>query len=124
MRQEAGRWRVLEPHGATAPPDLLATFLLTLVETTAAESIDDASGSGEGFGVTGERATRVELYRLGHEDPVTITLGARNPTETAVYAVVAGRPGVFLVGRVLQYYADGILEAVQRRAPAAAGEGS
>jgi hypothetical protein len=116
--QEAGRWRVLEPHGAAAPPDLMATFVLTLVETMAAEVVEGDTGNGTQFGMTGERATRIALYRLGHEDPVVILLGARNPTETAVYATVAGRPEVFLVGRVLQYYADGILDAVQRgRAP-------
>jgi len=114
--QEAGRWRVLEPAGASAPPDLVATFVLTLVEMTAVEVVSGETGGGEEFGVAGEGATRVELYQIGHEDPVTIILGARNPTETAVYATVEGRSGVFLVGRVLQYYADGILEAAQRRA--------
>jgi hypothetical protein len=91
----------------------MATFVLTLVETMAAEVVEGDAGNGTQFGMTGERATRIALYRVGHEDPVVILLGARNPTETAVYATVAGRPEVFLVGRVLQYYADGILDAVQ-----------
>ncbi len=112
--QEAGRWRVIEPSGASAPPDLVATFVLTLVETMAAEVVNEERSDGKEFGVTGDSATRIDLYRLGHDDPVTMMLGARNPTETAVYAAVAGRSGVFLVGRVLQYYADGILDAVQR----------
>jgi hypothetical protein len=115
--QEAGRWRVLEPRGASAPPDLMATFVLTLVETMAAEVVGGETGDGAEFGMTGERATRIALYRLGHEDPVTILLGARNPTETAVYATVAGRSEVFLVGRVLQYYADGILDSVRGATP-------
>ena len=115
--QDAGRWRVLEPAGASAPPDLVATFVVTLVETMGTEvASGETAGAGE-FGLTGEAATRVQLYQVGHEEPVTIILGARNPTETAVYAKVEGRPGVFMVGRVLQYYADGILEAAQRRAP-------
>jgi hypothetical protein len=122
--QEAGRWRILEPRGASAPPDLMATFVLTLVETMAAEVVEGNTGSGVEFGMTGERATRIALYRLGHEDPVTILLGARNPTETAVYATVEGRSEVFLVGRVLQYYADGILDAAQRNAAPAPSEKS
>ena len=112
--QEAGRWRVLEPPGASAPPDLVATFVLSLVETIATEIGSGEKVAAAQFGLTGEGATRIQLYEVGHEDAVTIVLGARNPTETAVYAQVEGRPGVFLVGRVLQYYADGILEAAQR----------
>jgi hypothetical protein len=113
--QEAGRWRVLEPPGASAPPDLVATFAVTLVEMTATEVVTGETEGQAQFGLEGEGATRVDLYRVGHEEPLTVILGARNPPETAVYAKVEGRPGVFLVGRVLQYYADGILEAAMPR---------
>jgi hypothetical protein len=113
-RQESGRWRVVEPSDALAPADLISTFVITLVETHAAELIGERGKDGTAFGL-GEDAIRVELYERGHDRPVTVLLGARNPTETAIYATVEGSSRVLLVGRVLQYYVGRIFEEVHRR---------
>jgi hypothetical protein len=112
FRPHAGRWQIVEPQ-ARAPADLLWSFVATLVEARAAEVIADGRTDENAYGL-GLDALRVELYERGHERPVRVIFGNRNPTETAVYARVEGRPETLLVGRVLQYYAERILEEAAR----------
>lgn len=45
--------------------------------------------------------------------PVTILIGARNPTRTAVYARRSDRNTIFLVGMNLSYYIDLIFDAAK-----------
>ena len=120
FRSQGGRWRIVEP-AAQAPADLLWSFVSTLVEARAAEVISEGPADAGSYGL-GSDALRVELYERGHERPVRVVFGNRNPTETAVYARVDGRPETLLVGRVLQYYAERILEEAARgeQAPAPA----
>ena len=69
---------------------------------------------GSAFGLDSE-ALRVRLYERGNNVPVTLILGKRNPTGTAVYAQVEGSPKVLLVGRILEYYVDRLFEEVGKR---------
>ncbi len=108
----AGRWQIVEP-AAQAPADLLWSFVATLVEARAAEVIAEGPADESIYGL-GPDALRVDLYERGHERPVRVIFGNRNPTETAVYARVEGRPETLLIGRVLQYYAERILEEAAR----------
>jgi hypothetical protein len=108
FRSEAGRWKVVEP-GGHAPADLLKSFVVTLIETQPAQVVAEDGQLEADYGL-GAQALRVDLYEHGHEEPIRVFLGNRNPTETAVYARVEGRPEILLVGRVLQYYAERIFE--------------
>jgi hypothetical protein len=45
--------------------------------------------------------------------PVTVEIGARNPTRTAVYARRSDQPSIFLVGMNLSYYIDLIFDAAK-----------
>jgi hypothetical protein len=108
FRSEGGRWKVVYPE-AHAPGDLLKSFVVTLIETQPAEVVADDRRLEADYGV-GAEALRIDLYERGHERPIRVFLGNRNPTETAVYARVEGRPEILLVGRVLQYYAERIFE--------------
>jgi hypothetical protein len=114
LGQEAGRWRVLDPPDVQVPADLLSSFVVTLAEAKVIEHVDEEVGEPDRFGLE-RAATRVDLYERGHDTPVSVILGAENPTQTAIYARVVGRSQVLLVGRVLQYYADRIFEEVGRR---------
>jgi hypothetical protein len=114
-RQERGRWRVVEPRGARVPADLISSFVMTLVEMRAAEVVAEREGGRGRFGL-GPEALRIELYQRGHQVPVVVRLGHRNPTETAVYARVEGAPRVLLVGRVLEYYATRVFEEARQTA--------
>ena len=112
--QEDGRWRVVDPGGQRVPADLISSFVMALLETRAAEVIATEATEGGEFGL-GTDALQVELYQRGRDAPVTVILGNRNPTETALYARVEGSPRVLLVGRILEYYVDRVFEEVGRR---------
>ncbi len=112
--QEAGHWRMLAPAGVRVPADLISSFVVTQVEARAIERVGGDAAGPERFGLD-PAATRVDLYERGHDTPVSVILGAENPTQTAIYAQVVGMPEVFLVGRVLQYYVDRIFEEVGRQ---------
>lgn len=113
-RQEGIRWRVIEPEGVWLPADLISSFVVSLVETKAVEVIAGQERTDAAFGF-GRGATRVQLYRRGHEAPVTVVLGGRNPTQTAVYARVEGAAQILLVGRILLYYADRMFDELRRQ---------
>jgi hypothetical protein len=114
-RRDAGSWRVVEPAGAVVPPDLVAAFVNTL---TAAEEIQRLGGADAGAYGLGERALRVELVDE-RGAAVVVTLGASNPTGTALYAQRADAPDVVLIGRDVRFYEDLIFQAIPGpRAPA------
>jgi hypothetical protein len=112
--EQDGRWRVVDPPGRRVPADLISSLVMTLVETRAAEVIAREGADYGPFGL-GADALRVELYQRGHDAPVTVILGNRNPADTALYARVEGSPRVLLVGRILEYYIDRIFEEVEQR---------
>ena len=115
-RRGAGGWTVVEPPGAAIPPDLIGAFAnaLTGAEEIARLEKEDTPGLGLDAG-----ATRVELDAETGA-PVVVTIGATNPTGTAVYARRQGAAGVVLIGRNVRYYEDLIFQALSaERAPAA-----
>lgn len=114
-RQERGRWRVMEPAGAWLPADLVSSFVITLVETKAVEVIETQGEVTRTFGF--ERGTRVQLYERGHDVPVTVVLGGRTPTQTAMYARADDTSRVLVVGRVLQDYVDRMFDELHRQRP-------
>jgi hypothetical protein len=108
-RMEGGRWRVVEPAGARAPSDLLGLLVQHVVEASAVEVVAQGGGAAEEFGLDG-RAGRIELYPRGQRTPVTVALGARNPSGTALYVRVEGSPRILLVGSIIEYYAQRVFE--------------
>jgi hypothetical protein len=48
-----------------------------------------------------------------HASPISVQIGARNPTQTAVYARRGDEDAIFLVGMNLRYYIDLIFEAAR-----------
>jgi hypothetical protein len=109
-QRAAGRWSVVEPAGAPIPADLIAAFADAL---SAAEEIDSAPAAGGDAGAYGldEAAARVEIVPVSG-DPVTVTIGATNPTGTAVYARRGGSSDVILIGRNVRYYEELIFQAL------------
>ena len=108
-RLNDGRWTLVEPADAPIPADLIAAFATAL---TGAEEIERVSGGTEaaGFGLD-DQAVRVEIV-AGNGHPVGVTLGAPNPTGTAIYARRDDRPDVVLIGRNVRYYEDLIFQAL------------
>jgi hypothetical protein len=115
-RRENAQWAVVEPRGATIPPDLIGAFASALAESEEIARLDGTNDAAFGFG---DGATRVELRSDGGE-PVVLTIGGTNPPGTAVYARRQGASDVVLIGRNIRYYEDLIFQALTAdRVPAA-----
>ena len=117
-RRDADGWAVIEPAGATIPPDLIEAFATALTGAEEIARVGDAQADPRAFGFD-ERAVQVEIIAETGE-PVLVTIGETNPTGTAVYARRGGNPVVVLIGRNVRYYEDLIFQALPSgRVPAA-----
>ncbi len=106
------RWQVVEPSGAAPPADLIAAFVAAL--TAADVEIVDADGAkAQEFGLDGP-GRRVTLRRRDGSS-TTIVLGARNPSQTAIYARREGAPEIVLLGLNVQYYFDLLMGSAAER---------
>jgi Domain of unknown function (DUF4340) len=120
-RRADGAWAVVEPAGASIPPDLIAAFADALtgaqqIETVAAED------AGRAFGLDGD-AARVELLTQGGES-IVILIGTTNATGTGVYARRGEASEIVLIGRNVRYYEELIFQAIPAvSAPARGPEG-
>jgi hypothetical protein len=108
-RRDAGGWAVLEPAGAVVPPDLIAAFANALASAEEIARYPENAPDAPAYGFAD--AGQVEMVAEGRE-PIVVTLGATNPTGTAVYARRAGSRDVVLIGRNVRYYEDLIFQAV------------
>jgi hypothetical protein len=113
------RWKVVKPEGANLPPDLVAALVENLTDKQEAEEITKQPTPEEitTFGLDSNAPT-VELESK-QGTKYTVTLGARNPPQTAIYARTSVAPRVFLIGLNVQYYADLLYEAGAPKAAAA-----
>lgn len=85
---------------ATSQPRRIDAFLDNLRDLAVILAIDEEPTAEDlaGFGLREPRA-RIRLERADGSDLV-IELGAHNPSTTAIYTRVSGRPGVALTGAV------------------------
>ncbi len=108
--REDGRWRTLEPPTSRIPPDLFDAAIGALTTGQASEKLsDDPSHGLADYGLETPTAA-IELV-AGEAPPVSVLIGARNPTQTAVYARRSDEDAIYLVGMNLRYYVDLIFEA-------------
>ena len=120
-RRAGTGWVVVEPAGAAIPSDLIAAFGDAL---TAAEQIDQVAGpeaDPRAYGLD-DRAARVEVI-ADRGAPVVITIGATNPTGTAVYARRGDAAAIVLIGLNVRYYEDLIFESLPAVRPPAVDMG-
>jgi hypothetical protein len=111
--RDDGRWRVVEPSRAAVPPDLIEAEVATLTAGQVSEVVaDGAAPDLAAFGLTRPRSAIVlTIDGGGAPRDVTVLLGDRNPTHTALYARRSGDPRVYLVGLNVRYYEELIFEA-------------
>lgn len=122
LRREGRDWVVVEPTGMRLPSDLVSGFLQALLTTEEIDRIATTTGDLGSFGLD-DQADRVELSP-SHGESVIVTLGATNPTGTALYARRGPDGGVVLIGRQARDYADMIYDAMPRGAvPADTADG-
>ena len=105
------RWQVVKPEGVKIPPDLVAALVENLTDKQEAEEIAAAPKPEEltAFGF-GDASPVVEL-ETKDGTKLSVTLGGRNPPQTAIYARTSVAPRVLLVGVNVQYYTDLLYEA-------------
>jgi Domain of unknown function (DUF4340) len=109
-----GRWRTVEPAGAVVPSDLFDAAVATLTAGQASEVVAEGTGAGDlgAFGLVTPSSTIVLTTEVeGTTRDVTVFLGDRNPTHTALYARRAEDARVYLVGLNVRYYEDLIFTA-------------
>jgi hypothetical protein len=117
--REDGRWRTVEPAGATVPSDLVDAAVATLTAGQVSPVVSEDSASDDlnvfGLAVPSSEIVLTKAAGVGGGD-VRVVLGERNPTKTALYARCGDDPRVYLVGLNVRYYEDLIFEAAAARA--------
>ena len=121
-RRGASGWEVVEPAGAPIPPDLIAAFASALAGAEEIAHVAGAEADPRTYGLD-DRAVRVEML-TERGDSVSVTIGATNPTGTAVYAQRGGTPDVVLLGRNVGYYEELLFQALSAGHVPAAEEGA
>lgn len=110
--RDGGRWHAVEPAGARVSPDLIAATIATLTAGQGAEKLaPEPEHDLAAYGLDVPSATVEVVIGQTSNPPVTVMLGARNPTSTAVYARRSDQGTIFLVGMNLSYYIDLIFDA-------------
>jgi hypothetical protein len=110
-RRVADRWQVVQPQVANVPPDLVAALVTSLTQLPDVEVVQDASTDLEQFGLDPPASQLTLTTRDGRT--MTVRLGNRNPSSTAVYAQRTGSAHIFLIGLNAGYYEDLLFEAVR-----------
>jgi Domain of unknown function (DUF4340) len=119
-RRAGDRWAVVEPEGAPIPSDLIAAFTNALVEAEEIARVETELADPKAYGL-GQGAAQVEIL-TGTGPPLAVTIGAPNPTGTAVYARRGGEQAIVLIGRNVRYYEDLLFESLPAaRVPAGDG---
>jgi hypothetical protein len=109
-----GRWGVIDPAGAIIPPDLIEATIATLTAGQSAERLASAPEHDlAAYGLDVPSATMEIALGATPATPVTIAIGSRNPTHTAVYARRSDQAAIYLVGLNLSYYIDLIFDAAK-----------
>jgi hypothetical protein len=113
--REGTRWRIVEPADASITSDLVEAVVATLTAGQGAERLDDASNPDlTAYGLDAPSASLDLALASAPDRPITVLVGGRNPTQTAVYARRSDAPTIFLVGMNLRYYIDLVFDAAKR----------
>lgn len=110
--REDGRWRIVDHTGQPIPSDLIDATVATLTAGQSAERLTDATERPLAeYGLDTPSATLEITMPGASPNGVTVLVGTRNPTRTAVYARRSDQPAIYLVGMNLGYYLDLIFGA-------------
>jgi hypothetical protein len=97
------QYQVVAPAGKFIPQDLMEALTQLLLTQKQVEVVAQNSQDLKQFGLDQPESV-MTIQAPGHTEPIKITFGAENPTHTAIYAQVAGKPQVFLLGKNIEYY--------------------
>lgn len=121
----AGRWQVVEPPSRMVPPDLIAALVTNLAQLPDVEVVAETAKDLGQYGLDPPVSQIVLTPAAGPiaaARPITVRLGGRNPSGTAVYAQRDDSDRVFLIGLNVRYYEDLVFEALRSKAPGDASD--
>ncbi len=116
-RRIDGRWKVTEPAAGNVPADLIAGLITNLTQLPDVEVVSEKADNLAEFGLDAPISQVVLTPAAG--SPITVRLGSRNPSGTAVYAQRSTSDRVYLIGLNARYYEDLLFEALAQRTPRA-----
>jgi hypothetical protein len=104
-----GGWRVEHPVGAAVPPGILDALVEQIIDGAAGERLDGGSATDTGLDRPSleVRVDRADGGRL------TLSIGGRTPTATAVYGRVEETGTLFVAGLSFLTYADLLFAALR-----------
>jgi hypothetical protein len=97
------QFQVVAPAGKFIPQDLMEALTQLLLTQKQVEVVAENSQDLKQFGLDQPESVML-IQSSGHPEPIKITFGAENPTHTAIYAQVTGKPQIFLLGKNIEYY--------------------
>jgi hypothetical protein len=103
-----GRW--VDPRGQAWQGDAVSDLLDTLAGLPEIMVVDPAPENPADYGL-GADAPRLRLLGADGRDVLSLEIGERNPAWTGIYARVAGRREVVLVGAVLHWELEKLHDA-------------
>jgi len=108
-RHDGQRWTVVEPSGLDIPSDLVTSFVENLTPTKEVIIIDKEPKDAAPYGLDQPNTTVIVKDKTGKEI-ATVSLGAQNPTSSAVYVRKDSSPQIYLLGQSVSYYAQLVFE--------------
>jgi len=95
-------FQVVEPQGKFIPQDLMNAVASLLITQKQVEVVAENTQDLRQYGLDQPSSTMTVQGR--GQPPIKLSFGAENPTHTAIYAKIEGRPQVFLLGKNIDYY--------------------
>ena len=102
MLTDQKRFEVVDPQGKFIPQDLMNALAQLLITQKQVEVVAENSQDLRQFGL--DQPTSTMTVQGPGQPAIKLSFGAENPTHTAIYAKIEGRPQVFLLGKNIDYY--------------------
>ncbi len=99
--REGKTWQITAPSKLTVDSSTIDSFLSSLTGATPSEVVTEQAGSLKEFGLDPPEST-IEVKTNAKPQEFTLRLGSSTPTNSGIYAQVAGRPRVFTLASYLK----------------------
>jgi Domain of unknown function (DUF4340) len=99
--REGKTWQITAPMKLAADSSAIDTFLSSLAGATPSETVSEQAGDLKEFGLAPPE-TAIEVKTNARPQEFTLRLGSSTPTNSGIYAQVAGQQGVFTLASDLK----------------------
>lgn len=106
---KSGRGWVTDPGCDRLGEDHLASFAGALTDSTVLDTIPAGDADVGQFGLASPWA-KVSVQCEGRDTPIELLLGAQTPSQISMYAKIAGRDGVILIGTYLRFSLNTLMD--------------